>query len=193
MMNENIDIIVIFMIVIVGISLGYLFYKYVVRTTILEPNCLIDTNTCVKIAYWSYGDSVLFHMEPSGYWVWYNGTDLYLYDSISNSESCTQSLSDCEDGQNCRNVTFSPAYKIPKVPFVYSTESTYENVCIENVDQLIEYYESLNVKKKYLHERVAYQLLNSMGYSKNGYRQPSMKFDVFDAMKLFENKNIIQK
>ena len=192
-MNGNTNIIVIFAIIISGILLGYLLYKYGVRTFILETACILDTNTCVKIAYWNYGDSVLFHMEPSGYWAWYNGTDLYLYDSISNSESCSQSLSECEEGQNCRNVTFSPAYKIPKVPFVYSTESTYENVCIENVDQLIDYYESLNVKKQILHDRVAYQLLNSVGYTTNGYRQPSVKFDIYDAMKLFQNKNIIPK
>lgn len=187
-----IDIIVVVFLIITGILVGYLCYKYIIKPFILEPNCLIDTETCVKMSYWNYGNSVLFHMEPSGYWCWFNGEDVYVYDSIQNTETCSQSLTDCEDGENCRKITFTPAYKLTKVPFVYSSQDTSENVCIESIEELKEYYESLNVKKKFLHERIPYTFFRSHGYTTNGYKQLSVKFSVYDAINLFESKNIIK-
>jgi hypothetical protein len=176
------------MVVILGVCIGYLLYKYFIRTHILEPACLIDSDTCVKMSYWSYGNSVLFHVEPNGYWCWFNGTDLFIYDATLTSSKCPQGI---YEDSNLGEMKYQSAYKLDRLPNIYSTTNNQQIVCIDTVDSLIRYYESLNVKKRLLYDRVPYELLKSSGYTRKGYKQLSVKWDVYDSINLFNQKNII--
>lgn len=179
-----------FVVVITGFCVGYLLYKYVINKKILEPLCLTNSSNCVTFDYWNYKNSILFNLTPNGYWCWFNGQDLYLYNTITNTSTCHE-VDVCDGSGDCVKTEFSSAFKIPKDPTIYNSGSTYENVCIESVDELIKYYESLNVRKKVIKYRVPKKLITQTGYSVNGYLSPVNKLDVYDCINFFVNKNII--
>jgi hypothetical protein len=73
-----IKIIINIFIIIFAIFMGYIFYK-IIETNILIPSCIIKTESCQKIVYYSYGNSALINIPSSGYWIWYNDGMVYTY------------------------------------------------------------------------------------------------------------------
>ena len=45
----------------------------------LESLCILKTNSCIQIEYKQFKNSVLFHMLPTGYWAWFDGKFLFIY------------------------------------------------------------------------------------------------------------------
>ena len=119
-------------VIILGIVVGYVIYIKYIETSILIPLCLINTNQCVKINYYNIDNSVLFNMEPTGYWCWYNGNNAYIYGITS--------------GRLCSNKDYEPAYVID-LNSPSGKPKGYE--CIQNLDILKKYY-SDNSKLKYI-------------------------------------------
>lgn len=188
-MNSYVNTIFSVLIVVTGVCVGYLLYKYVVKTQILEPSCLLNTNTCIKIMYYVHGNSVLFHAEPNGYWGWFDGDSLYIYDYSLTSQKCPNGTIIDENGSK---VEYQSAYKIPRVPTVYSTSTTNEIVCIETVSSLIQYYENLKVKKRYLYDRVPQELISSPTDIFGTATEISVKLDIRDLMNILEKNKIIK-
>jgi hypothetical protein len=90
------SVIIKIIIVIISIFTGYVLYK-TLETNVLIPSCLIKTEDCVKISYYKNGNSVLFNVPPSGYWIYVKDNKTYTYGQ--------QNLSDCGE-----NGTFESVY-----------------------------------------------------------------------------------
>ena len=75
-------------IIIIAILTGYVIYKYIIEKYILMPFCLVDTDSCTKIEYYSFENSVLFSIPPSNYWIWYNDGKAYTYGELKSKSSC---------------------------------------------------------------------------------------------------------
>jgi hypothetical protein len=119
--------------IILGIVTGYVIYSKILKRTLLKNLCLSDTNSCVSIKYYSIKNSILFNMEPTGYWCWFNGVSAYLFGILT--------------GNTCQNKDYDPAYvidlkKSSTLPLGYE--------CIQNLSSLIEYY-SKNSREKYIY------------------------------------------
>ena len=124
-------------IIVIAILSAYVFYNYIVEPHVLDPLCLINTNNCVQIEYYSIKNSVLINMLPTGYWILYDG-NRYAYTLGHNSGNT------CTDNKN-----FEAAY-------VTDLQSKVKKIdgykCIQKLDTLIDYFQK-NSSKKYLFYR----------------------------------------
>ena len=127
------------MIVIIAIISAYILYSYVVDPHILTPLCLINSNECVRISYWNYENSALIHMEPSGYWVWFNGEKAFVFNVFTGNEC----ISDPDD-----KAKYSPAYIVDPVT---GLPHSYE--CIRTFDDIQSFYKSKGSKKQFIYKR----------------------------------------
>lgn len=67
------------LIIIIAILTTFVVYFYVVRPYILSPLCLVDSNGCVNMQYYSYDNSALVQMKNTGLWIWFNGDTAFVY------------------------------------------------------------------------------------------------------------------
>lgn len=67
------------LLVILAFCTGVVLCYYIIKPYILEPLCLVNSNSCAKITYYKYNNSVLMKMGASGTWIWYNGDRIYVY------------------------------------------------------------------------------------------------------------------
>jgi len=163
-------------IIILGVATAYILYKTVVEPHVLRPMCLVDTAGCIQIGYYSYKNSVLGHMQPEGYWFWFNGESAYVFNPDTTGLSC-------KDGKD--GITYSPAYKVNPV---LGVTSSFE--CIQTIDELKEFYTGKNVRFEYLYHRVPMDTLGVQ--TKKGKSDKIIKkFDIYDALNLMAQKNII--
>ena len=123
-------------VIILAIATGIVIFSYIFRPYVLEPTCLVDTESCVRIAYYNYKNSVLAHMRNTGIWVWYNGFKAFVFGQIVGEI--------CKDSKK-----FSPAYTINTDTGV---KEGYE--CVTPLETLIEYYKEKGSKMKYIYIRV---------------------------------------
>ena len=65
-------------IVIFSVATAFVLYYKFVRPYILEPLCIVDTNTAIEIVYFTKGNTALINMIPTGVWIWYNGHDFVI-------------------------------------------------------------------------------------------------------------------
>jgi len=125
-------------IIILAILTAYVFYYYIIYRKILYPTCLVDSNTCVQIEYYTIENSILFHMLPTGFWIMYDG-NRYAYTLGHNS------------GKNCiDNINYDAAY-------VTDLRSKNREIngytCIKKLSKLIDEF-SRNNEKKFIFYRV---------------------------------------
>lgn len=128
---------------IVGLAfmIAYIVQKGYVRPRILEPACLVDTNSCAEIEYYPRENTVFAIVRPSSYRLWFNGTSFYVYD-ISNT------------GRTCSTPGYQPAFEIkPKKTLVQNY------ICIRSIASVFEYYK--NVPK----ERAFIRMKDPSGFS----------------------------
>jgi hypothetical protein len=121
-------------VIIIGIATAYVIYSYFIKSYVLYPLCLINTNQCVRILYYKIENSILFNMEPTGYWGWYNNKNIYLYGITSD--------------RLCEN-NFEPVYVID-ASTPTGVPKGYE--CIQKLETVQKYYTD-NSKKEYLYFR----------------------------------------
>lgn len=67
------------LVITVAILSAYIFYVFIAKPYFLVKSCLLDTNSCLRIKYLRYNDSVLVNIQPTGYWVWFDGKNLFIY------------------------------------------------------------------------------------------------------------------
>ena len=118
----------------IAIATAYVIYQYFVESYILDPLCLVNTNQCVRIMYYTIGNDILFNMEPTGYWAWYNNKTIYMYGIT------TDRL--CETG-------YEPVFVID-VSKRTGFPKGYE--CIQKLETIQKYY-SENSKEQYIYYR----------------------------------------
>ena len=141
--------------VLIGIITGYVIYTKLIKKNVLINLCLSDTNSCVSIKYYSIKNSILFNMQPTGYWCWFNGVSAYVFGIPT--------------GKACQLKEYEPAYVID---LKNSTTLPKGYECIQNLDILKQYYAD-NSKLKYIFYRsedpyktTIYNVLNFL-YNKN--------------------------
>ena len=182
------DLILSVILIITAITAAWYIYEKHVRG-ILADQCLVDTYKCLIISYWSYENSVLFTIQPYGYTCWYDGDSIYVYDAITNTEVCPMTIVD----EDTNVVRFVPAYKLQKTPFIFSTSTTNQNVCVESIDSIKRYYEALGVVEKKLHKNVPGVFVSGNSrYNEYGTKLQTSKFSVYDAINLLVDEKIIK-
>lgn len=67
------------LVIIVAILVGYIIANNYVKQKVLRPLCMVDSNSCIKISYYKYNNSVLVYINNSETWLWYNGIKVYIY------------------------------------------------------------------------------------------------------------------
>lgn len=125
-------------VIVLAIFTGIVIYSYLIYPYVLEPICLVNTNSCIRIAYYSFKNSALAHMRNSGIWVWYNGYKAFVF------------------GQNVGNICaekdgttkYEPAYAINT-----STGEKEGYECVTPLESLIDYYKQRG-KMKFIYTRV---------------------------------------
>jgi len=128
-----------FAIVFVAIALSLIIYSYIVEPYILIPLCLINSNKCIRVSYWNYENSALIHMEPAGYWVFFNGDKAYVYGIFTGNE--------CEPDPDGK-IQYSPAYPVDPVS---GLPTPYK--CIQTLDEIQNFYKSKGAKKQFIYKR----------------------------------------
>jgi hypothetical protein len=68
-----------FAVILVAICTAFFVYKYIVKPLILEPLCLVNSNSCVRMTYYAFENSALVQMQNTGLWVWFNGDRAFVY------------------------------------------------------------------------------------------------------------------
>jgi hypothetical protein len=102
---------------------AYLFTTMVLTPHVLEPMCLVNTGNCTEVTYLSYANSALVLIEPSGYWVWYNGVNAYVYPPLAVTEF------------PCQSADYEAAYLVPPV-----TALPQGLECIKSLESVQQYY-----------------------------------------------------
>ena len=119
--------------VLIGIITGYVIYTKLIKKNVLINLCLSDTNSCVSIKYYSIKNSILFNMQPTGYWCWFNGVSAYVFGIPT--------------GKACQLKEYEPAYVID---LKNSTTLPKGYECIQNLNSLIDFY-TKNSTEKYIY------------------------------------------
>jgi hypothetical protein len=118
-----------FLSIVTAICAAYLLYYKIANPYFFIPRGISNTNNSVQIEYYTQGNTVLFNIIPSGIWVWYNGTDAYVYGHPMD-QSCID------------NINFEASYRLdksPNIPSVYYT-------CTTKLDTLFTRYKQLRAK-----------------------------------------------
>ena len=66
-------------VIFIAVLLGYIIVKLYVKPQVLDKYCWTGTASCMKIDYWAKENSALINVSPSGYWIWFNGENVYIY------------------------------------------------------------------------------------------------------------------
>ena len=122
-------------IIIVAIFTALAFTVFIFKPWVLEPMCLINSNECMEIEYWTLGNSVIAHMQPTGYWIWYNGESIFVFGEPT--------------GQLCEDTNFETAYV---VDIVKNEILGYE--CVMHLEDILKYYQAQGSEPKFLFKRI---------------------------------------
>jgi len=113
---------------------AYLVRIHWVNPKVLEPLCLLNTSTCVKIEYYSRDNSLFAYVTPSSFRIWFNGTSFYVYDLSAST------------GRMCTDPNYQPAYEIQ-----LKRNAVQNYSCIRSIKEVMKYYE--NTPKRYAYVR----------------------------------------
>lgn len=125
-------------IVLLAILTSYVIYLYLFKPYILEPMCLINSNSCVRMTYYSYENSALVEMQNTGLWVWFNGDKAFVYGQPV--------------GQICKEPDkFEAAYAVNVRSGM--KEGYY---CVVTLKEVLDFYKAKDVKPKSLLKKADY-------------------------------------
>ncbi len=118
--------------IMIAIFTAFVIYSYLVRPYILEPLCLINSNSCARLSYYRYNNSALTKMANSGLWIWFNGDRAFIYGQPV--------------GQLCQDPTkYEAAYSI-------NTKNGLKEgyTCVITLGDVIDFYKSKGVGVEHL-------------------------------------------
>lgn len=125
--------------IVIGVYIGYLLTKDVVKPKILDEYCLTDTNSCTTMEIYRYQNTFVAKEEISQVWFWYNGAKLYIFGQASGT--CDQ-----PDEFEPVNVFIMNKGDDGIVNFF-----AYPNECVIKIDKILSYYtNNLGVSKENL-------------------------------------------
>jgi hypothetical protein len=118
--------------IITAIIGGILMTVLILKPYVLEPLCLINTNKCIQISFKKFKNSVLVHMQPTGYWWWFNGRYIYVYGLPTGRE--------CEDSSR-----FEPCFVVDA-----KTRKTVGYECVTVLSDITKFYDEKNAKEQHI-------------------------------------------
>lgn len=119
-------------VIIVAVCTAIVLYSYVINPYVLQPLCLINSNSCARMSYYKYNNSALAKMDNSGLWLWFNGDRAYVYGQPV--------------GQLCSDPsTYEAAYAI-------NTQNGLKEgyTCVKTLSSVIDFYKSKGVALEHL-------------------------------------------
>ena len=123
-------------VIIVALFTALVFVVFILKPFVFEPLCLLKTNSALEIEYWTLENSVIAHAIPTGYWIWYNGDNVYVFGEPA--------------GKLCANNTnFEPAYV---VDVVNHEILGYE--CVMHLEDILSYYQEQGAEKRYVFKHI---------------------------------------
>ena len=111
-----------------------IMYQFIIKPYLLEPMCLIDTQSCLKIEYQRFQNSVLIHMIPTGYWIWFDGKDILIYGDPT--------------GRVCKYEGFDSVYV-----YDVSTRKILGYMCAKSLSEVKDFYKRQNAPLEYIFKR----------------------------------------
>ena len=121
-------------VIILAVVVAYVIYQKIVEPKILQPYCLINTNTCLRIRYRRYKNSVLVHMQPTGFWVWFDGKDVLIYGEPT--------------GRLCMDDKYDTVYV-----YDVSVNKVIGYRCAKKISEVQQFYDSKKAPVEYLYQR----------------------------------------
>jgi hypothetical protein len=121
-------------VILLALICAFYVYQLYVKQKVLKPLCFIDTNSSLQIEYRKYGNSVLVHMIPTGFWVWFDGNEIFIYGEPT--------------GRMCTDEGYEAVYV-----YDVSTQKVIGYQCAYNIDKVQEFYDQKNVPVEYIFER----------------------------------------
>lgn len=120
--------------IINSLLLAFIIYHLVVKPYILTPLSFINTSTALQIQYQQYGNSVLVHILPTGYWIWFDGKDIIVYGEPS--------------GRVCKDQGYDSVYVYDVIK---KKVSGY--MCAKDLEEVKKLYNDKNSKIQYIFKR----------------------------------------
>lgn len=118
---------------------AYVVYEYLMKRIVLDKLCLVNTNDCVWLEYWSYQNTALVDMRPTGYSIFFDGQTAYTFGvQISREYSC----------EKINDTVYSPAYEVNIVTGIPTGIK-----CILSKANLLEFYAKQNVQPDNIYVR----------------------------------------
>jgi len=122
-------------IIFLSICSAFIFYQYIIKKKILQPLCLLDSNTCLRVEYYNFHNSALFQVKNSGLWIWFNGDRAFVYGQPV--------------GQICEQPDkFTAAYALNT-----KTGAKEGYVCVDNLEKVLQFYKDKGVSPKYFFKK----------------------------------------
>lgn len=125
-----------FAVIIMAFFTAYVFYGYIFEPRVMIPLCLVNSNECARMGYYSYNNSALIHMMGSDIWIWFNGDKAYVYGQPV--------------GQICKDPSkYEAAYVVNTRTGI---QEGYE--CVMALSGVIDFYTSKGIEMEYMVSRI---------------------------------------
>lgn len=126
-------------------SLSSIILYYLVLKPFLIKKCLLNTQNCMQLAYQKYKNTILIHMQPTGYWIWYDGKDILLYGEPT-GRICTQENTEpayIYDTSNKQILGYKCVSKLNTIKDFYDKQTKVEYIFDSNIKNM-NMYEIIN-------------------------------------------------
>lgn len=135
-------------IIVIAIFLAFVIHQFIIRPWLYQ-NGLLNTSEALQIRYQKYDNSVLVHMLPTGFWIWFDGRDILVYGEPT--------------GRIC-NDDYDPAY-------MYDVQNRKSKgyVCADTLEKVKSFYNNKNIPYQYIFKRKfnpnfnVYDVINLLG------------------------------
>lgn len=119
--------------IVMGIFLAFVVFQLLIKPN-LSRLALINTSNALQIQYQQYQNSVLVHMIPTGFWVWFDGRYVMIYGEPT--------------GRLCTDVGYDPVY-------VYDVKTRQDTgyVCADALERVKEFYNQKKIPIQYIFEK----------------------------------------
>ena len=131
-------------VIALAVICAYVAYEYLMKRVVLHELCLVDTNDCAWLQYWSYQNTVLVDMQPTGYSIFFDGQTAFTFGVQLSREYICQPVKD-SDG---KEINYDPAYEVNIVTGIPTGVK-----CILSRANLLDFYQKNNVQPQNIYVR----------------------------------------
>lgn len=121
-------------VIVLAMICAFAVYQFYIKNKVLKPLGFIETNSTLQIRYRRYGNSVLVHMLPTGFWVWFDGTEILIYGEPT--------------GALCKDEGYEAVYV-----YDVATRKVIGYRCAHDIDTVQKFYDDKNIPVEYIFER----------------------------------------